>query len=70
MRVGGLRRMQVPPEYGVGSEGVGNIPPNTTLVIEVELLEVRLVVTSSAPFTDRRSISGRATGRRRPTATC
>ncbi len=50
MRVGGLRRMQVPPEYGVGSESVGNIPPNSTLVIEVELLDVRLVVTSSAPF--------------------
>lgn len=50
MRVGGLRRLQVPPEYGVGSQGLGNIPPNTTLVIEVELLEVRLVVTSSSPF--------------------
>ena len=50
MRVGGLRRLQVPPEYGVGPQGLGNIPPNTTLVIEVELLEVRLVVTSSAPF--------------------
>ena len=50
MRVGGLRRMQVPPEHGVGSEGVGNIPPNTTLVIEVELLDVRLYVTDSAPF--------------------
>ena len=50
MRVGGLRRMQVPPEYGVGREGLGNIPPGSTLVIEVELLEVRLVVTDSAPF--------------------
>ena len=50
LRVGGLRRMQVPPEYGVGAEGVGNIPPNTTLVIEVELLDVRLYVTDSAPF--------------------
>ena len=50
MRVGGLRRMQVPPEYGLGGEGRGNIPPNSTLVIEVELLGVRLYVTSSAPF--------------------
>ena len=50
MRVGGLRRMQVPPEYGVGQQGLGNIPPNSTLVIEVELLEVRPVVTDSAPF--------------------
>ena len=50
MRVGGLRRMQVPPEYGLGGEGRGGIPPNSTLVIEVELLEVRLYVTDSAPF--------------------
>ena len=50
MRVGGLRRMQVPPEYGLGGEGRGNIPPNSTLVIEVELLDVRLYVTDSAPF--------------------
>lgn len=50
MRVGGLRRMQVPPEYALGGEGQGNIPPNSTLVIEVELLGVRLYVTDSAPF--------------------
>ncbi len=50
MRVGGLRRMQVPPEYALGGEGQGNIPPNSTLVIEVELLDVRLYVTDSAPF--------------------
>ena len=41
MRVGGLRRMQVPPDYALGGEGQVNIPPNSTLVIEVELLEVR-----------------------------
>ena len=51
MRVGGLRRMQVPPEYALGGEEQDNIPPGSTLVIEVELLDVRLVVTSSAPFT-------------------
>ncbi len=50
MRVGGLRRMQVPPEYGLGAQGLGNIPPNSTLVIEMELLEVQPVVTDSAPF--------------------
>lgn len=50
MRVGGRRRMNVPPEYGLGAEGQGNIPPNATLVIEVELLDVRLYVTGSAPF--------------------
>lgn len=50
MRVGGLRRMQVPPEDALGAQGQGNIPPNSTLVIEVELLATRLVVTDSAPF--------------------
>ncbi len=50
MRVGGLRRMQVPPEYGLGGEGQGNIPPNSTLVIEMELLAVRPYLTDSAPF--------------------
>ena len=50
MRVGGLRRMQVPPEYALGGEGRGNIPPNSTLVIDVELLKVRPLVTDSAPF--------------------
>ena len=50
MRVGGLRRMQVPPEYALGGEGQGNIPPNSTLVIEMELLAVRPYVTDSAPF--------------------
>ena len=50
MRVGGLRRMQVPPEYGLGGEGQGSIPPNSTLVIEMELLAVRPYVTDSAPF--------------------
>ena len=50
MRVGGLRRMQVPPEYALGGEGTDNIPPGSTLVFEVELLEVRPYVTDSAPF--------------------
>ena len=50
MRVGGLRRMQVPPEFGAGAQGRDNIPANSTLVIEVELLGVRPLVTDSAPF--------------------
>lgn len=50
MRVGGLRRMQVPPEYGFGPQGEGGVPPNSTLVIEMELLDVRPYVTGSSPF--------------------
>lgn len=42
MRVGGKRRLIVPPELGFGKEGGGGvIPPNATLLYEVELLDVR-----------------------------
>jgi FKBP-type peptidyl-prolyl cis-trans isomerase len=42
MREGGRRRLIVPPELGFGKEGGGGvIPPNATLLYEVELLAVR-----------------------------
>ncbi len=41
MRPGGLRRIVIPPERAYGVDGHGEIPPNATLVLEVELLEVR-----------------------------
>jgi len=41
MKAGGQRKLMVPPSLGYGSEGAGSVPPNTTLLIDVELLEVR-----------------------------
>jgi FKBP-type peptidyl-prolyl cis-trans isomerase FkpA len=41
MKVGGKRTLIVPASLGYGSNGVGPIPPNSNLIFDVELLEVR-----------------------------
>ncbi len=41
MRAGGVRRLIIPPALAYGSAGWGSVPPNATVVFDIELLSVQ-----------------------------
>ena len=42
MRVGGRRKLTIPPELGYGNHGEGtSIPPNSVLMFDMELLSIK-----------------------------
>lgn len=55
MKPGGRRLLVIPPELALGEQGGGQVPPNSTLLMEVELVEVKPLVlpteVSEADFT-------------------
>ena len=49
MRLGGKRRLLIPSNLAYGTQGAGNIPPNTPIQFEVELLEIKAPTPTPEP---------------------
>jgi FKBP-type peptidyl-prolyl cis-trans isomerase len=40
MKVGEKRKLTIPPQMGYGENSVGSIPPSSTLIFEVDMLQI------------------------------
>lgn len=49
MKIGGKRKLIIPPSLGYGEQNLGAIPPNSVLVFEIELLDIQKNLLSPAP---------------------
>ena len=53
MKAGGKAKLVLPPELALGAEGAGNVPPNSQIIMEIELVSVELAPVPASVAPDR-----------------
>jgi FKBP-type peptidyl-prolyl cis-trans isomerase FkpA len=59
MKVSGRRQIVVPPDLAYGANGTSGIPPNTTLLFIIDLLQAQVVTAATQPTASRLPLSPR-----------